>query len=119
MKKLSDYKNEDAVELWADIIDPLMAIFQDEEFLKEIGSGKPVFKLAASALKNHKKEVTEILLAIDETEITGLNLMPRTVDLFKEVKNSEEFTGFFVSTPQKNENASSGSAMENTGADGQ
>jgi hypothetical protein len=119
MKKLSDYKNEDAIELWANILDPLMAIFQDEKFLNELGSGKPVFKLAALALKEHKAEVCEIVLAIDDTEITGLNLLPRTVEIFTEVKNSEEFAGFFGSTPQKKENASSGSAMANTEADGQ
>jgi hypothetical protein len=119
MKKLSDYKGEDALDLWADILDPLMSIFQDEEFLKELGSGKPVFKLAAQALREHKKEVCEIILAIDKTEITGLNLLPRTVEVFTEVKNSEEFVGFFGSTPQNLENVSSGSAMANTGADGQ
>ena len=119
MKKLSDYKNEDAIELWADILDPLMAIFQDDEFLKELSSGKPVFKLASLILKKFKNEATQIVLAIDETEITGLNLLPRVIDVIKEVKNSEEFAGFFGSTPQKKENASSGSAMANTEADGQ
>lgn len=119
MKKLSDYKNEDAIELWADILDPLMTIFQDEEFLREVGAGKPVFKLGSLILKKYKKEATEIVLAIDDTEITGLNLLPRIVDVIKEVKNSEEFAGFFAPTPQKTENASSGSAMANTGADAQ
>ena len=116
MKKLSDYKNEDAIELWADILDPLMRIFQDDEFLNIFRPGTPVFQMAKAILKGHPKEIQEIILTIDDTPITGLNLLPRTVDVIKEIKNSEEFSGFFGSTPQMKENASSGPVMANTGA---
>ena len=34
MKRLSDYKNEDAIELWANMLDPILNIFQDNEVRK-------------------------------------------------------------------------------------
>ena len=40
MKTLSDYKDEEAIELWADLIDPLTAIFSDKEFMQGL-KGKP------------------------------------------------------------------------------
>ena len=48
--KLSDYKNEDAVEVIADIIEPLSVIFTDEEIKNE----KNKMKAIAKALKKYK-----------------------------------------------------------------
>ena len=120
MKTLSDYKGDDALELWADLLEPLTVVFQDDEILTSISKGKPVFQVASLLLRKHKKDASDIILAIDPTEITAMNLLPRVMKTLGEIKSSEEFKDFFGSSqPETKDSASSGSAMENTGADGQ
>lgn len=116
MKKLSDYKNEEAIELWANILDPVTRIFQDKA-LKGTGT---MAEKASKIMKLHPKEASEIVLAIDPTPITGLNFIARILGLLIEIENAEEFADFFGSAqPEMMVDVSSGSAMENTGADGQ
>ena len=40
MKKLSDYKGDDAIELWADLLDPLTVIFTDHDFRQAVQNNK-------------------------------------------------------------------------------
>lgn len=116
MRHLADYKNEDAIELWANILEPLMAILQDDEILDDLKNNRAIFQLARTTLKNRKKEAVEIVLAIDPTEITGLNLIPRIVEVFTEIRTSEEFAGFFGSAkPGTTAKESSGAAMASIG----
>ena len=78
--KLSDYKNEDAVEVIADIIEPLSVIFTDEEIKNE----KNRMKAIAKALKKYKKEVIQILariygVPVNEYECNALTLPIRFI----------------------------------------
>jgi hypothetical protein len=119
MKRLSDYKGEDAIELWADLLDPITDIFKDPEVLNGIKEGKNTIEKAQYILKKHKKNAVKMILAIDPTPINGLNLIVRLVDVLMEIENSEEFGDFFGSPrPGTMENVSSGSVMESTGAEG-
>lgn len=95
MKKLSDYKNEDAVELWADLMEPILIILADEETSKLFAQKPPALKIAKELLKTHPKEVTEVLTIIDPTPVDGLNLMIRTVDVVLEIMNNKEVLSFF------------------------
>lgn len=114
MRKLSDYQGDEAIELWADLIEPIAKIIADDEITK-IYRSKPRIEVAKEILRLHKKEATEILTRIDPTPLTGLNIVVRLIELLLEVENSEELKGFFVSAGQvKTENASTGSATENT-----
>lgn len=115
MKRLSDYKNEEAIELWANLLDPIIHIFQDKEMQAAIKNGKSPLEKAKTVLLTHKSDAVAIILAIDPTPITGLNLVVRLVDVLMEIENSEEFGSFFGSPhPGMKEEESSGSAMENT-----
>ena len=75
MRKLSDYKGDEAIELWADLIEPIAMILADKSMEATIKSGKPKIVVAKEILKAHKKEATEILLRIDPEPLTGLNIM--------------------------------------------
>lgn len=70
--KLSDYKGEDAIEVLADIIEPLAIILADNE-IRELVQDKTTrtapIKLVKPALKNHKKEVLEILARIENVPV--------------------------------------------------
>ena len=117
MKRLSDYQGEAAIELWAELLDPISAVLQDEEVRKALSEkGASAMKRVQAILKTHKAEASKVLLTIDPTPLNGLNIIARLLDLVLEVENSEEFAGFFGSARQQREEEFSGSVMANTEA---
>ena len=92
--KLSDYKNEDAVEVIADIIEPLSVIFTDEEIKNE----KNRMKAIAKALKKYKKEVIQILARIDGVSVDKYECNALTLPIkVLEVMNDKEVQDFLES----------------------
>lgn len=92
--KLSEIKNEDAIELWANLVDPISVIVLDEDVKKETTRLKQI----GVALKKHKKEVITILalldgVPVDEYECNAVTL-PKTII---EVLNDEEIQDFLES----------------------
>ena len=118
MKKLSDYQGEEAIELWADLLEPITKILGDPEIAKVYKSGKPPFLIAKEILNLHGEEAINILTRIDPTPVNGLNAVTRIVEIFVEVKGSPELQGFLADAGQvKTMNESSGFATANTGDD--
>lgn len=113
MKKLSDYKDEAAIDLWADILDNALIIFTDPEVRKNLKAPKAT--IAHTMLKLHKEEVSKILLTIDDTPLNGLNILIRLVSLLNEISADPDLRDFFDMQGQKEQQESSGSATENTG----
>lgn len=112
MRKLSEIKNEDALDAIVDMIDPIIELSQDAEFRKLFREGdkKDAVKLA---IKNHKGAVISIFAALDgepiETyEINILQIPAKLLELF----NDESITGFFQSQGLMDSDASFGSATE-------
>lgn len=117
MKKLTDYKGDEALELWADLLDPLSVILTDEAIRKVVQSGKSKMDIAKEVLKKHKKEAVKILLRIDNTPIDGLNIITRLMALLSDIGQNDEIKGFFGYAEQaKTESESSGSPTGNTEA---
>lgn len=119
--KLSDYKGEAAIDLLADIIEPMALIIADEEIQAMAKKSVPYLSYVKPILKNHKKEIVEILARIDNepvdvyTEnITFLTLPVKILDFL----NDPEIQSLFQSQVQASVTpvASFGLAMENTGA---
>jgi hypothetical protein len=96
MKKLSDYKGEEAIDLWANLVEPISMIMSDKE-VKDVfkDKEKTIAEKAKICLKSHKAEIKEILLSVDETEIDGINLVIRFIDILKEIEENEELKVFF------------------------
>ena len=116
MRKLSDYDGEEALDLWADLIEPIAVILTNEEVKKTIQKNSPPLLIVRTILKSCKKEATEILLRIDDTPVNGLNIISRLLALIDEIMHDKIAMSFFNSQGQKSEDEFSGSAMENTGA---
>lgn len=116
MRKLSDFKDEEAIELWADLLDPLTVIFGDEGFAKLSKQKKPILEQAKYILKNHKKEAIEILTRIDPDEpIDAISVITRTLAIFSEIGQRKELGSFFGSAEQATpENGPSGSRTAST-----
>lgn len=114
MKRLSDYKDEDAIILWGDLFEPIMKILADPAVVEAMKGGE-VTKIVKTVLKEKAEEAKECLLIIDNTPINGINMITRLTGLITDLIQSEEFGSFFKSAEQeKTVRVSSGSATENT-----
>lgn len=116
--KLSEYKNEDALDLLADILDPLSEILMDEG-VRNLTKNKETTKMQAVKylLKEHKKPIIQIMaimdgVPVDKYEVNFLSLPKKLL----EILNDQELIDFFHSQGQMMEKDNSGSAMANTEA---
>lgn len=115
MRRLSDYKGDDAIELWADLIEPVTSIIADKEIKTVVQSGESKMKIASTVLKKHKAEAEKILLRIDPEPLDGLNIVLRLCTLLMEMGENEEIKSFFGYAEQaKTDSAPIGSQSENT-----
>ena len=97
MRKLSEVKGEEALNVLADILEPIVTIATDEEV--KAGFEKNVAKCVSVALKKYKKEILEIFASIngksvEETckEIDLLTLPSYIVDILNEPAIQRLFT---------------------------
>lgn len=112
MMKLSDHQGDEAIEMWADLLEPMTEIFTNEKVREVIQSGKPRFVIAKVILHECKNEAVEILQRIDPEPINGLNLIVRLMGILAEVGQNEEIKSFFGYAEQaKPESKSSGLHM--------
>ena len=113
--------NEDKLELFADILEPAGAIYEDKTWAMQWQAGERIAAIR-SLIKNHKAEIVEILARIDGVEpaeyrIDGVSLFVRLYNLFNR-PDLEPVTGLFTSQAQSGGGESSGPAMENIAAAG-
>lgn len=95
--KLSEIKNEQALELVADIIEPISAILTDEEIKSAFGAQLPKIKLVKLVCKKHTKEILEVLARLDgkepdEYEISFLEIPVKVLELFNDPALAAVFT---------------------------
>lgn len=112
--KLREIKNEQAIELLADMFDPIMEIASDDKVVSAARSENKIL-LAKIILKEHAKAVFELMaltegVPVEEYECNVMTLPAKLVELF----NQPEFEVLFQSQGQKTEEPFFGSAMENT-----
>ncbi|MCR4671992.1 MAG: hypothetical protein K5637_01980 [Lachnospiraceae bacterium] len=120
--KLSSYKGEDAIELTADLMEPVGEIIGDPDVKEAWSVDKDRMKGIKLALKNHKKAVLKVLAILDgvpaEDEV-GIKAYGQKVSVFTlpaklvELTNDEDFTSLFISQGRETEETSTGSAMPN------
>lgn len=113
----NEVKNEQAIEMLADMFDPLIKITTDNEVVTAARSGNRLLAVKC-ILKNHSREVFEIMalaegVPVDEYECNVMTLPIKLVELF----NKPEFEFLFPSQGQKTDETSSGSATENIGVE--
>lgn len=112
--RLSDYKDEAALELLADLIEPASEILGDNAVRDAASAGK-TWRAVAIAIKNHKKSVLQVLAALDgvpveEYHCNVLTLPAKLVELF----DDPDIAQLFSFAGQKEEQNLSGSLTENT-----
>ena len=115
--KLSDYKNEDALEVLADLLEPVQEILTDEGFKdiikKGISKAEEKVSLAKYLLKNHSKAIIAILARLnggDKYEANIAEILTQVLDLI----NDPVLIDFFASQVRNWGGAISTPAMANT-----
>jgi len=114
MRKLSEIQNEDALDVIADILDPVIEICQDDE-LKEVMTKNDRMAAIKIAIKNHKEAIMLILATLDgePLETYKINLIQIPTKLM-ELFNDPDMAAFFQSQGLKISGVSFGSATETT-----
>ena len=112
MKKLSEYKNEEALDLLADILEPITYVFADKNFVQKLQESK--ISAIRHVIKYHKKETLSILAALEGVPVTEYecNIFTLPITILN-ILNDEDLKNFFASQGLKIGEESSGSAMEN------
>lgn len=113
MKKLSEYRDEEALDLLADLLEPAETIFSDKDV--QSANSKSMWKAVKVAIKKHKKEVMEIMATLDGVPVEDLHINVLSLPIkVMEVISDKDLVNFFVSQGQNMESTSSGSVTENT-----
>lgn len=114
MRKISDYRDEDALDLLADIMEPAVEILADETVRKTFESGNRI-QLATVAIKGHKESVMQILARLEGVPREEYHCTVFTLPaVVLEVLNDQELLGFFTAQARTMSTAaSSGSATAN------
>ena len=118
MKKLSEYKNRDALDKLADIIEPLGELMSDKDFLDALNTDK--WKAIKIAAKDHPDASLAFLAAVDGVPVEeyqcGVMALPlRMMEVFGD---PDLYAGFTSQAQEKNQRTSSGPAMESTEGNG-
>lgn len=111
MRKISEINGEDALDVLADIVEPMAEILSDKQVTDGFRSGMMIQAVKA-AIKGHKKAVLEVMATLDgePVETYAPNLVTLPVKIM-ELLNDPMLQGLFSSESQTDA-ASSGSATE-------
>lgn len=95
--RLSEIKNEAAIDVLIEILDPASEIIGDPEFKKAIEARTNNMELVKLILKNHKKAVIAILAALDgkkpeEYEVGILSLPVKLLEILNDPELASLFT---------------------------
>ena len=115
MRKISEIKGEDALDILADLVEPLSEFSQDKVFVAYIRAGKkiPAIKYA---LKTHKKALLMVMALLEGEDPDTYNPpLLRLPAMLLELLNDPELVMLF---PSEQTVTSSGSATVNTEGEG-
>lgn len=119
MKKLSEYKDDEALDLLADIIEPASVIFADDQ-VKASFKDKNKLKAAKVVIKNHKKEIVEILARLDGVPVKEYHCNVFTLPIVVlQILQDKELVDFFVSAVGAEDAIVSGELTANTEGTGE
>ena len=118
MRKLSEIQNEEALDLLADILEPVMKIASDAEVREVAKDGK--MAAIQYVLKNHKSALMTIMakldgVSMDEYRVNVVQIPVKVMELL----NDKDLMDFFQSQDLLTSEMPFGSAMASTEADEQ
>ena len=111
MRKLSEIKDEEALDVLADLLDPSIAIFGDEE-VGDYYRGGVKLKAVQVAIKKHKKDVMSMMAILDGVPVEEFHCNLLTLPkMLLEIFSDPDLESFFLEqSEEKISDTSSGSA---------
>ena len=101
MKKLSSYKDDEALDILADIMEPAAEILSDPAVKEAWATGNRL-KVAKVAIKGHKAQVMEILAVMEGVPVEEYHCNVFTMPMrVIEVLNDKELLSVFTSQAQE------------------
>lgn len=103
MKKLIEYKNEEATAILADLIEPVGKIITDKEIKENLQDNK--IQAVKTALKKYGKEIIDLLAIYEGIPREEYNVNP--IQIFSKalaIANDKEFMAAFTFSEQIAEN---------------
>lgn len=87
---ITKFENEDAIDLIANVIEPISKIAQDKTLINAIKKDDKM-KAVQILLKKHKKEIIEVLAALhgEPVDTFKCNVLTITQDLIELLNNTE------------------------------
>lgn len=116
MKKLSEYRGDEALDLLAELVDPAIEIMADADVAKKL-QNRHFAAAVKPILKNHKQSVLTILALLNGKTVDEYK---KEVNLFTipkallELLSDPDLMSLFISAEQTGGVTPSGSALENT-----
>lgn len=119
MLKLSEIKGDNAIDVIADILEPVAVMLADKEVEKTIKSKVPVIVKAQVILKRQKKAILEILAILNQVDPKEFNpslieLPVMLMSVIQDIEAHPELKILFQSQGQMTTSVSSGAVMEPT-----
>ena len=112
--KLSEYQGEAALDILADMIEPVGEIMSDKEIGKVCKKNRP--KAIALTIKKHKKAVMQIMATMDGVSVEEYKCNVLTLPIkILEILNDPALVQLFTYQGQTGGAKSSGSVPEHTG----
>lgn len=112
--RLSDYKDEEALDLLVELIEPAAEIFSDKEIAELMRNNGTPTSAVKLAIKNHKKSVIQILATLEGVPVEQYHCNIFTLPIaLLDILNDKDLMNFFSSQGQTTVVNSSGSATEN------
>jgi len=115
-----NFTAEEKLEVCADIAGAFFDIFEDKDVIEAQKKGKSRRALVEAIMKNHSKEVIEIMARVQTKEgistkeyLTKTGIVSIPIQ-FLQVLNDPMISGLFNAQGQPMDETSSGSATENT-----
>ena len=114
--KLSEYKNEDAINLLADLLDPISELFTDKSVIA-IFNNKEASKIEQIQvmLRSNPKAIIKMFAILDNKAVEEVSYsIPEMIAKLYEIMQDTDLTSFFKSQAQNEAQQSSGPATETT-----
>lgn len=116
MMRITEFKDGDAIDLLADLIDPIAKILGDEEVKKAFSAGHSKLHIAKLCLKRHKEDILEILAKMNGQTVDEYTCNPVTIlrDIVYLLNDQDLIDFFSEQRAQMTIGGASKSVAENT-----
>lgn len=116
MKKLSEYKDGEALDIIADILEPIVMMTKNEKFMAVVNDDEATrLEKVRVAFKECKSEVTQILAVLNGLPVSEYHYSVASILVdIANLLSDTDFVNFFESQGQKTSDTTFGSATENT-----